>query len=126
MQGFEARRFHDSASTMLMKSLGYEGVDVRHTDLDNTAYGSVIYDLKGKDAERKAEIGTARFSLKDSDGRELSKAQQEYFKDSKIRDESGRLLTLYHQTGNDFTVFVPSRRCRSRRLGNSVWNFHET
>lgn len=51
------------------------------------------------------EIGTARFSLKDSDGRELSKAQQEYFRDSKIRDESGRLLTLYHQTGNDFTVF---------------------
>lgn len=105
VQGFEARRFHDSASTMFMKSLGYEGVDVRHTKLDNTAYGSVIYDLKGKDAERKAEIGTARFSLKDSDGRELSKAQQEYFRDSKIRDESGRLLTLYHQTGNDFTVF---------------------
>lgn len=51
------------------------------------------------------EIGTARFSLKDSNGRELSKAQQEYFRDSKIRDESGRLLTLYHQTGNDFTVF---------------------
>ena len=46
-----------------------------------------------------------KFSLKDSDGRELSKAQQEYFRDSKIRDESGRLLTLYHQTGNDFTVF---------------------
>lgn len=65
VQGFEARRFHDSASTMFMKSLGYEGVDVRHTKLDNTAYGSVIYDLKGKDAERKAEIGTARFSLKE-------------------------------------------------------------
>lgn len=46
-----------------------------------------------------------KFSLKDSDGRELSKAQQEYFRDSKIRDESGRLLTLYHQTGKDFTVF---------------------
>lgn len=49
--------------------------------------------------------GNEKFSLKDSDGRELSKAQQEYFRDSKIRDESGRLLTLYHQTGNDFTVF---------------------
>ena len=59
VQGFETRRFHDSASTMFMKSLGYEGVDVRHTKLDNTAYGSVIYDLKGKDAERKAEIATA-------------------------------------------------------------------
>ena len=105
VQGFEARRFHDSASTMFMKSLGYEGVDVRHTKLDNTAYGSVIYDLKGKDAERKAEIGTARFSLKDSDGRELSKAQQEYFKDSKVRDEDGNLLVVYHGSSESFNTF---------------------
>lgn len=53
----------------------------------------------------EAEIGTARFSLKDSDGRELSEGQQRYFEDSKIRDKNGSLLTLYHQTGNDFTVF---------------------
>lgn len=109
VQGFEASRFHDSASTMFMKSLGYEGVDVRHTKLDNMAYGSVIYDLKGKDAERKAEIGTARFSLKDSSGRKLSDQQAEYFKDSKIRDENGRLMLLYHQTENDFTVFDTKR-----------------
>ena len=36
----------DSASTVLMKYLGFEGVDVRGTDLDNGAYGSVIYDIK--------------------------------------------------------------------------------
>lgn len=54
----------------------------------------------------KAEIGTAKFSLKDSDGRELSKAQQEYFKDSKVRDEDGNLLVMYHGTPKgDFTVF---------------------
>lgn len=46
----------DSASTVFMKNLGYEGIDVRHTELDNTAYGSVIYDLKGKDLERRQEI----------------------------------------------------------------------
>ena len=80
-------------------------MDVRHTKLDNTAYGSVIYDLKGKDAERKAEIGTARFSLKDSDGRELSKAQQEYFKDSKVRDEDGNLLVVYHGSSESFNTF---------------------
>ncbi len=60
---YESRRVHDSASTVFMKSLGYEGIDVRHTDLDNTMYGSVIYDLKGGDSERKAEIGTARFAV---------------------------------------------------------------
>ena len=36
----------DSASTRVMKKLGYEGVDVRGIKyLDNTKYGSVIYDL---------------------------------------------------------------------------------
>ena len=37
---------YDSLATVFMKSLGYEGIDVRGTGLDNTAYGSVIYDLK--------------------------------------------------------------------------------
>jgi predicted SprT family Zn-dependent metalloprotease len=34
----------DTASTRLMKSLGYEGIDVRHLpDFDNSDYGSVLY-----------------------------------------------------------------------------------
>ena len=37
----------DSPSTIFMKSLGYEGVDVRGLKgLDDTEFGSVIYDLK--------------------------------------------------------------------------------
>lgn len=53
----------DSIATRVMKRLGYEGVDVRHIpQMDNTTYGSVIYDLKGEDLARKKEIGTARFS----------------------------------------------------------------
>jgi hypothetical protein len=32
--------------TELIKSLGYEGIDVRGTGLDNSMYGSVLYDLK--------------------------------------------------------------------------------
>ena len=37
----------DSLATVFMKALGYEGIDVRGTRLDNVEYGSVIYDLKG-------------------------------------------------------------------------------
>ncbi len=52
------------------------------------------------------ESGEAKYSMRvDSEGRELSEAQQEFFKDSKVRDEEGRLLTVYHATDNDFTVF---------------------
>ena len=56
----------DSASTRFMKALGYEGVDVRGTSMDNTFGGSVIYDLKDEDLARKNEIGTARFSVPSS------------------------------------------------------------
>ena len=34
----------DSASTIVMKSLGFDGVDARGTELDNSTYGSVLYD----------------------------------------------------------------------------------
>lgn len=61
---YEQMQTEDSASTRFMKALGYEGVDVRDIEeLDNTMYGSVIYDLKGEDLARKQEIGTARYSL---------------------------------------------------------------
>lgn len=53
-----------------------------------------------------------RYSVEDetdSAGRELTAQQREYFKDSKARDEQGRLLTLYHGTGAKFTVFDRGR-----------------
>ena len=41
----------------------------------------------------------------DNKGRALSKKQQEYFRNSKVRDEKGNLVTLYHGTPNNFTQF---------------------
>lgn len=47
-----------------------------------------------------------RYSLKDSDGNKLTEAQAEYFKDSKVRDENGNLLVLYHGTDSaGFNIF---------------------
>lgn len=46
------------------------------------------------------------FSPKDNQGNTLTKEQQEYFKDSKVRDENGVLKVVYHGTRKaDFTVF---------------------
>ena len=47
----------------------------------------------------------AKFSDRDSAGRELSAEQAEYFKDSKVRDKDGNLLVMYHGTGDNFTTF---------------------
>ena len=42
----DSKAKEDSASTIVMKELGFEGVDVRGIkELDNTEYGSVIYNL---------------------------------------------------------------------------------
>lgn len=51
--------------------------------------------------------GEIRFELsrKDSDGNSLSAGQRDYFKDSKIRDDDGNLLVVYHGTSENFTVF---------------------
>lgn len=47
-----------------------------------------------------------QFSMRvDSENRKLSEAQQEFFKDSKVRDEEGRLLTVYHGSDKEFFVF---------------------
>lgn len=62
----------------------------------------------------------------DNRGRKLSKQQQEYFKDSKIRDENGNLQTVYHTTTNDgeqFNIFDP-RNTDFYRFGNQIVNYY--
>lgn len=44
-------------------------------------------------------------SRKDSEGNILSEEQQKFFADSKVRDEDGRLIPVYHGTFDDFTIF---------------------
>lgn len=41
----------------------------------------------------------------DNQGRQLSRQQQEYFKDTKAIDENGKLLELYHGTQHSFNTF---------------------
>ena len=54
----------------------------------------------GENVNRKFSVS------EDSQGRELTEAQQEFFKDSAVRDEDGRLLPVYHATyADEFTVF---------------------
>ena len=78
---------------------------------DNAAYidqGYGVYSIysvpEGKGY--MARQTNVKYSMRvDSDGRELSEAQQEFFKDSKVRDEEGRLLTVYHGSDKEFFVF---------------------
>lgn len=50
---------------------------------------------KGTNYSREA---TAMTNIKDSQGRNLSEGQVEYFRESKVRDKNGNLLEVYHGT----------------------------
>lgn len=70
------------------------------------------YEAGNEDARHQVIEGLqdVRFSrpVQDSEGRDLSEEQQEFFKDSKLKDEYGRLLVMYHGTPQGgFTVFKP-------------------
>ncbi len=58
----------------------------------------------------------------DSEGHELSQGQQDYFKDSKIRDENGRLKVMYHGTSEyGFTVFDKKKAKSSGYYGKGFY-----
>ena len=96
-------------------------------DKQRKSYGSVFASEEGSSADGYGRVSTVKgdgngrgssgagaqdqrgvkekFSLRDSTGRKLTAAQQEYFRDSQVRDADGNLLVMYHQTEGAFTVF---------------------
>ena len=45
---------------------------------------------------QNAENVNPKYSISDNTGKQLTKGQQEYFKDSKMRDDNGNLMVMYH------------------------------
>ena len=76
---------------------------------NNISANKIISDIKyyfkeGK-LPYKSDLSQFRYSLKDSYGVQLTEQQAEFFKDSKVRDENGNLLVVYHGTDKNFSVF---------------------
>lgn len=65
-------------------------------------------------------------SIKDNKGRILTKEQQEYFKDSKVRDEKGNLKTMYHGSNNKFSIFKHGKAYRGSSKASVGYWFTET
>lgn len=60
-----------------------------------------------------------KYSINDNQGRTLTKEQQEYFKDSKVRDSEGNLEIVYHSTPKQFTIFDTSKLGENTGYGNT-------
>ena len=89
---------------------------IPNTDAVYSAVVDMYTDFK---AQQK---GNAKFSLKtDSQGRELSEEQQKFFKDSKVRDESGQLMIMYRGGNEDFTVFDRKKSRYSNLYGRGFY-----
>ena len=96
----------DSLSTIFMKNLGYEGVDVRHLEgLNNTTYGTVVYDLKHNEKERNAlnreqekiNINTIKATIAPYYDTPLTKENYNEIKDAvdtTFRETANNLVTL--------------------------------
>ena len=95
-------------STEVLQEYGYDGIIAEDE--------FVVFDsnqVKNVDNVKPTESKDIRYSLTDKQGRKLSEQQQEYFKDSKVRDENGKLLVMYHGTPKgEFTVFDNSQNKR--------------
>lgn len=94
------------------KSYLYDMVDVEKKKVISSPPFSAqahsgVYEPKPSEGiiRHENEKSNTKFSVRDSAGRELTPAQQEFFRNSKARDENGNLLVMYHQTDGDFTVF---------------------
>ena len=73
----------------------------------------------GIDSEIRAERTSSTPNRKieyDSKGNKLSKSQQEFFKDSKVRDEKGKLLVMYHGTDKNFFEFKNKKPQHGRAI----------
>lgn len=88
---------------------------------DNTVTPSLRSELEklGVKITESGKVEDVRYSLKeDSDGRVLSESQKEYFKDSKVIDEDGNLMVVYHGTPKpNFSVF----KLGDGALGNGIY-----
>ena len=86
----------ESTDAKLVEQMQQAGMPVRtYADGDEQSRLNVINSVRG-----------AQFSARDSENRQLTEGQQEYFADSVVRDDDGRLLVMYHGTPKGgFTQF---------------------
>lgn len=102
----------DNASEKLVEALGEKGVRV------------IPYEA-GNDTDRTQKVNSvegAKFSLKkDNLGRNLTEQQQEYFKDSKVRDDKGALKVMYQGGTGDFTVFDRKKSSYANLYGRGFY-----
>ena len=74
------------------------------------------FDIVGEHSVQNDELEEDLSQEVDSEGNPLSNEQVEFFKNSKIRDNQGRLLVVYHGSPNEFGTFNTMNPPKTRNL----------
>lgn len=77
--------------------------------------------LAETDYTQRLKAASQNLSRTDNNGRTLTNEQQEYFKNSKVRDSEGRLMRVYHGTYDDFTTFNLDHTKNANDLGKGFY-----
>lgn len=108
------RATHDEARAMLD----------RMVELQKIWDDALVDAAKTKAAKENAAgdySGRVEFSQRDSAGNALTAEQQEFFKDSQVRDDDGRLKVMYRGGNGDFTVFDRRKSKHSNLYGRGFY-----
>ena len=62
-----------------------------------------------RDSNWSKEIRERKSTIKDNKGNYISVGQEDYFYDTVVRDEKGRIKVIYHGTNNEFNIFDISK-----------------
>lgn len=95
-------------STSYQQAFEYAGHDKSNVHSKKVPLTDVAW-ISGDEGQYAKVEQSNNSKAVDNKGRTLSKEQQEYFKDSKVRDENGNLLTMYHGSNSEFTIFDISK-----------------
>lgn len=108
------RATHDEARAMLD----------RMVELQKLWDDALVDAAKVKAAKENAAgdySGRVEFSQRDSAGNALTAEQQEFFKDSQVRDDDGSLKVMYRGGNGDFTVFDRRKSKHSNLYGRGFY-----
>lgn len=78
-----------------------KATEVTEETKETKVYGNTYVDAQNNVTYDDAgNAVTTQYSISDSNGRQLTTEQQEFFKDSVVRDDNGNLKVMYHGTSN--------------------------
>lgn len=117
----------DIREDTLFDILNENPIEIDGIKVDINPIKENIKDYMNRSKEYDQEILSKNKSSKDNQGRILTKEQQDFFKDSKVRDENGNLITVYHGTPTGgFTIYDTSRLGKTTKAKDAPIGIHFT